>query len=201
VIAKLTGIIDATGDDRAVIDVGGVGYLVFCSARTLAGLIPGEETVLHVETHVREDHINLYGFADEGERAWFRLLITVQGVGARHALAILGVVGLDELALAIAAQDKATISRASGVGPKLAQRIASELKDKTGDLALGAAAGLPAAAQPVADGAAADAVSALVNLGYRRTEAHGAIAHASRDLGPDAATEDLVKAGLRDLGG
>ena len=200
-IAKLTGIIDATGDDRAVIDVGGVGYLVFCSARTLAGLIPGEETVLHVETHVREDHINLYGFADEGERAWFRLLITVQGVGARHALAILGVVGLDELALAIAAQDKATISRASGVGPKLAQRIASELKDKTGDLALGAAAGLPAAAQPVADGAAADAVSALVNLGYRRTEAHGAIAHASRDLGPDAATEDLVKAGLRDLGG
>jgi Holliday junction DNA helicase RuvA len=199
-IAKLTGIIDATGDGRAVIDVGGVGYLVFCSARTLAGLIPGEETVLHIETHVREDHINLYGFVDEGERAWFRLLITVQGVGARHALAILSAVGPDELALAIAAQDKATISRANGVGPKLAQRIASELKDKIGNLALGVAAGLPAATQSAADGAASDAVSVLVNLGYRRTEAHGAIAHASRDLGPDAATEDLVKSGLRELG-
>ena len=200
-IAKLTGLIDATGDGRAVVDVGGVGYLVFCSARTLAGLQPGEETVLHIETHVREDHINLYGFADDGERTWFRLLITVQGVGARHALAILGVIDPDELALAIAAQDKATISRANGVGPKLAQRIASELKDKIGDLALGAAAGLPAAAWPAADGTASDAVSALVNLGYRRTEAHGAVAHASRDLGPGAATADLVKAGLRELGG
>ena len=141
-IAKLTGLIDSTANDRAVVDVGGVGYLVLCSARTLAGLGPGEETVLHIETHVREDHINLYGFTDEGERAWFRLLITVQGVGARHALAILGVISPDELALAIAAEDKATISRANGVGPKLAQRIASELRDKIGDLALGAAAGM-----------------------------------------------------------
>jgi len=200
VIAKLTGIVDSAGDDRAVIDVGGVGYLVYCSARTLADLRPGEETVLYIETHVREDHINLYGFADEGERAWFRLLIAVQGVGARHALAVLSAVGSDDLALAIAAQDKATISRANGVGPKLAQRIASELKDKIGDLAMGAAAGLPAAARPAVEGPAVDAVSALVNLGYRRAEAHGAIAHASRDLSPGAATEDLVKAGLRELG-
>lgn len=199
-IAKLTGRIDSTANDRAVIDVVGVGYLVLCSTRTLAGLRPGEETVLHIETHVREDHINLYGFTDEGERAWFRLLITVQGVGARHALAILGVIGPDELALAIAAEDKATISRANGIGPKLAQRIARELRDKIGDLALGAAAGMPAAL-PAGDAATADALSALVNLGYRRAEALGAVATASRDLGSDATTEDLVKAGLRDLGG
>ncbi|MCP4327768.1 MAG: Holliday junction branch migration protein RuvA [Alphaproteobacteria bacterium] len=198
--AKLTGIVDSTADDRTVIDVNGVGYLVFCSARTLDRLpMQGEVAVLHIETHVREDHINLYGFGDDGERQWFRLLITVQGVGARHAMAVLGILSPEELAQAIAAQDKATISRASGVGPKLAQRIASELKDKIGDLALGPAAGLG----PIEAGdepAAADAVSVLVNLGYRRTEAHGAVAHARRELGQQAATEDLVKAGLKELG-
>ncbi len=198
--AKLTGRVDSVADDSAVLDVNGVGYLVHCSARTLARLPHlGEDAMVYIETHVREDHINLYGFIDEGEREWFRLLITVQGVGARHAMAILGVLGPDEVARAIAAQDKATISRANGVGPKLAQRIASELKDKIGDLALGPAAELASTA--VENPAVSDAVSVLVNLGYRRLEAHGAVAHACCDLGSNARAEDLVKAGLRELGG
>jgi Holliday junction DNA helicase RuvA len=200
--AKLTGIVDSVAEGHAVIDVNGVGYLVFASSRTLSRLPPlGEMAIVHIETHVREDHIHLYGFADEGEREWFRLLVTVQGVGARHALAILSTLGPDELAQAIAAQDKAAISRTNGVGAKLAQRIASELKDKIGDLALGPAAGLIARPGPEDSAAVTDAVSVLVNLGYRRTEAHGAVAHAFRDLGQAARTEDLVKAGLRELGG
>lgn len=199
-IAKLAGLLDAVAEDRAIVDVNGVGYLVHCSARTLSRLPrPGQEVSLHIETQVREDAISLYGFAEEVEREWFRLLVTVQGVGARHALAILSAVSPDELVQAIAAQDKATISRANGVGAKLAQRIASELKDRIGDIALGAAAALPAAGGEAASAASADAISVLVNLGYRRTEAHAAIAHAARDLGTAASTEDLVKAGLREL--
>ena len=201
-IAKLTGLVDDTGDGRAIIDVGGVGYLVFCSTRTLAHLAVGEEATLQIETQVREDAFNLYGFADRGERDWFRLLITVQGVGAKHALAILSVLQPDELVHAVAAQDKATIARARGVGPKLAGRIAAELKDKIGDLALGpAAAAAPAGFGLDGDDGAGDAISVLVNLGYRRTEAHGAIVRARRTLGPDAATEDLVKSGLKELAG
>src|SRR4029077_13539959 len=166
----------------AVIDVGGVGYLAFCSTRTL-GLLspPGGPARLLIETHVREDHIHLYGFIDIAERDWFRLLTTVQGVGARLALAILSAVAPEALTLAILAQDKAALARAEGVGPKLAARIVNELRDKVGGLA--AAAPLPSAGTgaPLAEqGAAADAVSALVNLGYRRAEAFGAVAAAVR---------------------
>ncbi|MGH7090599.1 MAG: Holliday junction branch migration protein RuvA, partial [Stellaceae bacterium] len=165
-IALLNGVIDEVGADHLVLDVNGVGYQAFCSSRTLgrAGA-RGEGLRLLIETHVREDHIHLYGFADEAERHWFRLLMTVQGVGARLALAILSVHAPGALANAISAQDKAALARAEGVGPKLAQRIANELKDKAGGIALGAAAAqrLPAQTE---DGAAADAVSALVNLGY-----------------------------------
>jgi Holliday junction DNA helicase RuvA len=196
-IAKLTGLVDAAGADSAVIDVGGVGYLLFCSAKTLGRLPPrGSVASLLVETHVREDHIHLYGFADEAERDWFRLLTTVQGVGARLALAILGVHGAGELAQAIAAQDKASLTRASGVGPKLASRILAELKDKVGGIALGLAAQAPEA-EPI--GPMADAVSALVNLGYRRAEAFGAVAQAAKKLGGAPALESLIRAGLREL--
>lgn len=198
-IAKLSGVLDSVASDHAVVDVNGVGYLVACSARTLDRLPKaGEPVTLAIETQVREDAINLYGFGEESEREWFRLLVTVQGVGARHALAILGAVPTDDLARAIVAQDKATISRANGVGPKLAQRIASELKDKIGDIALGAA-GLPPAVDAAVGGAVADAISALVNLGYRRAEAQGAVARAAHDMGGEPATGDLVRAGLKEL--
>src|SRR5215469_16365321 len=145
-IAKLTGILDRNGGDGVVIDVGGVGYLVFCSARTQRQLPgEGEAARLLIETHVREDHIHLYGFADEGERGAFRLLTTVQGVGAKLALAILSVLVPEALTTAIMAQDKAALARAEGVGPKLAQRIVNELKDKVGGIVLGpAAASAPA---------------------------------------------------------
>jgi holliday junction DNA helicase RuvA len=203
VIALLNGTIDSTGDNFAVVDVGGVGYLVFASRRTLDRLpVRGGTVRLLIETHVREDHIHLYGFADAAERAWFRLLTTVQGVGAKVALAVLSVLPPEELVHAIAAQDRHAIARADGVGPKLAARIASELKDKVSDIALGPAAtnGSAAAALSAAQaGPAADAVSALVNLGYRRTEAFGAVAQATHRLGTDAPLETLIKAGLKEL--
>ncbi|MGD0053674.1 MAG: Holliday junction branch migration protein RuvA, partial [Vulcanimicrobiaceae bacterium] len=146
-IAMLAGVVDHTADDSMVVDVNGVGYLVFASSRTLAKAPPrGEPLRLLIETHVREDHIHLYGFADEAEREWFRLLTTVQGVGARIALAILSVLAPDALATAIAAQDKAALTEAEGVGPKLGQRIVIELKDKVGGIALGPAAPAPLAA-------------------------------------------------------
>jgi Holliday junction DNA helicase RuvA len=205
VIAKLSGLVDSVGQDHAVIDVSGIGYLAFCSARTL-GRLPGqgEPATLFVETHVREDHIHLYGFADPVERDWFRLLTTVQGVGSRLALAILSVLGADQLVVAIAGQDKAMIARAEGVGGKLAGRIIAELKDKAGGIALGpAAAALARPAGGVLDttagGVAADAVSALVNLGYRQTEAYGAVAHAARHLGAGANVESLIRLGLQEL--
>jgi len=198
-IAMLAGIVDQVTGDGVVLDVNGVGYLVFCSGRTLAR-VPGrgERMRLLVETHVREDHIHLYGFAEEAERSWFRLLTTVQGVGARLALAVLGTLAPDALVTAIMAQDKAALARADGVGGKLAQRIASELKDKVGNIALG-----PAAQAMPEDGDAAatsDAVSALVNLGYQRSDAYGAVAAASRRLGPQAALDALIRAGLKELG-
>ena len=198
-IALLAGIVERVAADSAVIDVNGVGYLVFASARTL-GRLParGEPVRLHIETHVREDHIHLYGFAEEGERDWFRLLTTVQGVGAKTALAILGTLPPEALATAVMAQDKAALTRADGVGPKLAQRILNELRDKVGGIALGPAALQSASAEAHA-GAAQDAVSALVNLGYPRSDAFAAVAGAARNLGGEAAFDALFKASLKEL--
>ena len=198
-IAKLAGTLDQVAAEGVVIDVGGVGYLAFCSARTI-GLLPppGRAARLLIETHVREDHIHLYGFIDAAERDWFRLLTTVQGVGARLALAILSTAAPDALTLAIVAQDKAVLMQADGVGPRLATRILNELRDKVSGLPIAAAT----AAMPTAmseGGAATDAVSALVNLGYRRAEAFGAVADAARRLGAEAAVDALIKAGLQEL--
>ena len=180
-IAKLTGVLDSVGRDHAVIDVGGVGYLVRCSARTLAALPQaGAAVSVAVETLVREDAIELFGFGSTAEREWFRLLTTVQGVGAKVALSLLSALNSDELALAIAAGDKAMLSRADGVGPKLANRLISELKEKIAGA--GIAATPTATPTARAGDAAADAVSALVNLGYRRAEALGAVDRALRKL-------------------
>jgi Holliday junction DNA helicase RuvA len=198
-IAKLSGTVDHLEEDAAVIDVGGVGYLAFCSTRTLARLpAAGMPVRLLVETHVREDHIHLYGFVDALERDWFRLLVTVQGVGARLALSILSAVPPEGLAGVILSGDKAALARADGVGAKLAGRIVNELRDKADNLGIAAAG--PAAVPAAVDGAAADAVSALVNLGYRRLEASGAVAAAARRLGSDAAIDALIRAGLQELG-
>lgn len=203
-IAKLTGKLDSVGRDHAVIDCGGVGYFVRCPARTLASLpAPGETVSVAVETLVREDAFDLYGFADPAERDWFRLLMTVQGVGAKVALSLLSALSAADLAQAIANEDKATITRADGVGPKLATRLAVELKDKVGTMALGR--GVPTlapAAVPSLGGnaAAADAVSALVNLGYRRPEAASAVEKAMKKLGKGARVEALIPAGLKELG-
>lgn len=207
-ISRLKGIVDGIDTDSAIIDVGGVGYQIFASGRTLSRLAVGEAAVVEVETHVREDHIHLYGFADAAERDWFKLLTTVQGVGAKVALAMLGILSPDELLQAIAAADKAAITRAPGVGPKLAARLLTELKDKVGDIALGAAA----KAAVVSDGegrvpinqtnaptAVADAASALVNLGYGPSEALGAVSRAAGTLGEAASVEALIQGGLKEL--
>ncbi|GAB6053203.1 Holliday junction branch migration protein RuvA [Magnetospira thiophila] len=205
-IAKLKGIVDSMGEDWVILDVNGVGYLLFCSARTLARLPDaGGAASVMVETHVREDHIHLYGFGDRGEREWFRLLLTVQGVGTKVALSILGILDADQLPQVIAAQDKAALTRASGVGPKVAARILSELKDKAGALALGPAAtqkgvkASPASMPAERLSATHEAASALVNLGYGRTEALGAVARAARDLGDGADVAALIKGGLSAL--
>lgn len=203
-IAKLKGLIDSLGDDFAVIDVGGVGYLVFCSGRTLGRLQVGIAAALHVETHVREDHIHLYGFLEPGERDWFNLLITVQGVGAKVALAILSVATPEQLLQTIAAQDKAMLTRASGVGPKLALRILTELKDKAGKMSLGGfapSAGTAAISTPVGDGGLMeDAISALVNLGYKRLEAFEAVGIVAKELGEGADSSALIRHALKRLG-
>jgi holliday junction DNA helicase RuvA len=204
-IAKLTGLIDEVGDDWAVIDVSGVGYLVFCSAKTLGRLAPGEAASLVIETHVREDHIHLYGFFEQSERAWFKLLTTVQGVGAKVGLGILSVLSGDELVQAIAAADKATITRAPGVGPKLAARLLTELKDKVATIALGPAAGLGGAGGEgiaplgAVDSTTAEAVSALVNLGYSASHALTAVSAAAGKLGDGTTLEELIRAGLSEL--
>ena len=205
-IAKLKGILDSHREDGAIIDVGGVGYLIFGSSRTLGQLgEPGAPVSVHVETHVREDHIHLYGFASEGERRCFQLLQTVQGVGAKAALAILSALSPEEVMRAVAAQDKTMLTRADGVGPKLATRIVNELKDKAAGLSLGTAlAGAMAAsgrAAPAAvdGGPMEDAVSALVNLGYGRSDAYGAVVAASRTLGDGAALDRLISTSLREL--
>jgi Holliday junction DNA helicase RuvA len=207
-IAALNGLVDSIGEDSVIVDVGGVGYLVFGSSRTLAALPRvGEAVSLRIDTHVREDHIHLYGFSTEAERAWFRLLTTVQGVGARVALAIQSALAPTDLARAIAAGDKPALGRASGVGPKLAARIATELKDKAGALELGMGAHLPdkGTAKGPADGLGdeqrvSDAVSALVNLGYGRTEAYGAVIEAVREMGDDSPLQALIRGGLTRLG-
>jgi len=191
-IAHLKGRLDATGIDHAVIDVGGVGYLVGASTKTLAAIGPvGEAVMLHTEMLVAEDFIRLVGFATASERDWFRLLTGVQGVGARVALAILSALDPADLSRAIAAQDKAMVARANGVGPKLAERIVRELKDKIGGVAIGGATPI------AATGASADAVSALLNLGFRPAEASGAVAAAEEELGAGASLDALVRLALR----
>ena len=193
-IAHLKGRLESTGIDSAVIDVGGVGYLVGCSSRTLAALGPvGEAATLHTEMLVAEDFIRLVGFAQAAERDWFRLLTGVQGVGSRVALAILSAFEPVDLSRAIASQDKAMVARANGVGPKLAERIVRELKDKVGGIA--ATLG-PATVAPPA-GAGADAVSALLNLGFRPAEAANAVAKAQDELGDAATLDALVRLALR----
>lgn len=203
-IARLKGIVDGLGEDWAVIDVAGVGYLMFCSGRTLSRFALGAAVTVHVETHVREDHIHLYGFAEPAEKEWFRLLTTVQGVGSKVALAILTVLSPEQLMTAIAAQDKTALTRASGVGPKLGARIVAELKDKAALVATPFTAAAPGAA-PIsatapAGGIVEDAVSALVNLGYRRMEVHPAVIQAAAALGEAATVPALIRAGLKELG-
>lgn len=200
-IARLRGIVDSAGADRCVIDVGGVGYLVFCSSRTLTALpATGAEAMVHIETHVREDHIHLYGFSDVSERDCFNMLLGVQSVGARVALAILSALAPGDLVRAILAQDKTMLTQAPGVGPKLAQRIVTELKDRVGDLALGPGAALVATpAASAADALAGDAVSALVNLGYRQLDAFAAVQTAAWRLDGEPDLQTLIRGGLQEL--
>ncbi|MDE2562183.1 MAG: Holliday junction branch migration protein RuvA [Sphingomonadales bacterium] len=199
-IAKLTGMLDDTGPDWAVIDVHGVGYLVHCSARTLDALgIPGDKVTLHTDLQVSENDMRLIGFASAAERAWFRLLTTVQGVGSKVALAILSALSADELQRACAGGDAAMVARAQGVGPKLAGRIVNELREKAGGLA--GAPGAPGAAPLPADSTSADAVSALQNLGFKPAIASAAVVHAANELGDGAALDDLVRLALRKAAG
>jgi len=202
-IGKLKGIVDAYGEDYIILDVGGVGYQVYCSARTLQSLPPpGQPATLSIETHVREDQIRLFGFASELEREWFRLLQTVQGVGAKVALSVLGTLKPADLASAIAMRDKAMVARTPGVGPKVAERIVTELKDKAPAYAdidpavirLSGAVEDKRAPAPVAD-----AVSALVNLGYGQPQAAAAIAAAARSAGEGADAARLIRLGLKEL--
>lgn len=198
-IAKLTGRLDSSSGNAAIIDVQGVGYLVQCPGRVLSRLGPaGSPVSLLIDTHVREDAITLYGFADTGERDWFRLLITIQGVGPKVALSLLSALSPEQLILAMAARDKAALTRADGVGPKLAERLISELKDKVAGLSLGTPTAASASAPlPAADGATGDAVSALVNLGYGRSEAMTAVAKAAKTGATDVAR--LIPLALKEL--
>jgi holliday junction DNA helicase RuvA len=202
-IGKLSGVVDSFGDDWVVLDVHGVGYVAHCSVKTLESLPSrGEAAVLFIETQIREDQIRLVGFASAVEREWFRLLLTVQGVGSRVALAVLGTLNVSELASAVALQDKAMIARAPGVGPKVAARIAAELKDHApgivgvdmGVIRLQSELGDKVAPKP-----AAEAVSALVNLGYGQTQASAAIAAAMREAGDGAEKACLIRLGLKEL--
>ena len=200
-IAKLKGVVDSVDTDSAIVDVGGVGYLVSASAKTLRNLVVGGPATVLVETIVREDAIALYGFLETAERDWFRILTTVQGVGARVALSILSTLSPDEIARAIAAQDRATLSRPAGVGAKLAARLATELKDKAAAFGIASpASSVPGAAVSAPAGSLnEDAVSALVNLGYRRVEAFGAVARVTQRLGAEARLDAVIRAGLQEL--
>lgn len=202
-IGKLKGTVDSYHEDHVILDVHGVGYLVHCSGRTLQALAPvGEAATLYIETFVREDMIRLYGFTSPAEKAWFLLLQNVQGVGAKVALSVLSVLSPTELANAVALGDRAMVSRANGVGPKVAARIVAELKDKAPgfsdvDPAVASLAGEiqdRRAPAPVAD-----AVSALVNLGYAQLQASAAVAAAVREAGEDADTARLIRLGLKEL--
>ena len=197
-IGKLTGTVDSQGPDFAIIDVGGVGYVVSCSPRTLSQLPPpGGAVSLAVETQMREDAIRLFGFGSAAERDWFRLLQGVQGVGSKVALAILGVLPPAELTLAVGRGDKAAVARAPGVGAKLAARIVAELKDKAPGLAGPEAAFDTGVGSTALPRHAEDAVSALVNLGYGRPQVLGAVAEAVASLGEEAATAVLIRHGLK----
>ena len=200
-IGKLTGRLDALSTSAVIVDVNGVGYEVTVPTRTLAALPPLGETVsLAIDTHLRDDAIRLYGFASEHERAWFRALQTVQGVGAKVALAVLGTLTVTDLANAVALQDKGHVARAPGVGPKVAARIVAELRDKMPSLA---PAIRPGGAAPIAmlpEGLAAkDAVSALTNLGYAHVQAAAAIQTAIGKAGRTARAEELIRLGLKEL--
>jgi holliday junction DNA helicase RuvA len=197
VIAQLTGRIEALEEGRCIVDVNGVGYLVHASTRTLAALPgPPEVARLLVETHVREDAILLYGFADPTERDWFRLLTTVQGVGGRVALSVLSALSPRDLIAAIASGDRASLTRAPGVGARLAVRLLTELRDKAG--AMPSAPGF-VMSPPVAPGVAEDAISALLNLGYRRPEVQPVVARAIERLGDPAQLDAVIRESLKDL--
>ena len=201
-IGKLRGVVDSVDEEALILDVNGVGYLVSASARTLRALpAPGATAELLIETHVREDAIRLYGFITAAERDWFRLLQSVQGVGAKVALGILGALSADALSVAIARQDKSMMARAPGVGPKLAARLVLELKDKAPALAAPGFAGAEAGHEraPRVTKAAEDAILALVGLGYAHPQAAAAVARISAQLGYDAQTAALVRAGLKEL--
>ena len=205
-IGKLKGIVDAIGESHAIIDVNGVGYEVQLSSRTLRNLKTGEPARLTIDTHVREDAIRLYGFTSEVERSWFRTLQTVQGVGAKVALGVLGVLSTGDLANAIALQNWAAVEQAPGVGKKLAQRITAELKDKAPTLSVAgldagpAGKGAAAGSEGPAEGmAAAEAISALTNLGYNPGQAAAAVAAALKELGASADTAQLIRRGLKEL--
>jgi Holliday junction DNA helicase RuvA len=198
-IAKLSGLIDSTGPDWLIIDVSGVGYQVFASGRTLSQLPQnGEKFSLLIETLVRNEQTQLFGFSQEIERTWFRLLLGIQGVGAKVALALLTALSADELHRAILTQDQSMITRADGVGPKLAGRIVAELKGKVGGFELETSSVIAGAISGITSMASgmSEAISALTNLGYRRPEAVEAIAKSSHTLGPDASTEALIRQGL-----
>lgn len=202
-IGKLTGLVDSFGTDWVVIDVNGVGYHVNCSAKTLEAL-PARSSVstLFIETQIREDQIRLIGFMSEVEREWFRLLLTVQGVGSKVALSVLGTLNASDLASAIALQDKAMIARSPGVGPKVAARIAAELKDRAPGIAgvdMGVIRLQSELGGKVAPKPASEAVSALVNLGYGQMQASAAIAAAMREAGEGAETARLIRLGLKEL--
>jgi Holliday junction DNA helicase RuvA len=196
-IARLAGRIEALEDGRCVIDVNGVGYLVHASTRTLAALPAGGTAALLIETQVREDAILLYGFAEPAEREWFRLLTTVQGVGAKVALGVLSALSPRELIAAIHAGDRAALTRAPGVGAKLAMRLLSELRERAGAMPVGP--GFAPVLPPPGGDAAADALSALVNLGYRRPEAQAALARVAERLGQGAALDTLIRDSLKEL--
>ncbi len=198
-IAQLTGRVEQVESDRCVVDVGGVGYLVQASTRTLSQLPPPPAVArVLVETQVREDAILLYGFADSAEREWFRLLVTVQGVGARVALNLLSALSPGDLAAAIAVGDRASLTRAPGVGAKLAARVLSELRERVGAMPLGAG-GINLVAAPAPGGVEADALSALGNLGYRRSEAAPAVARVVERMGEGASLNAVLRESLREL--
>lgn len=206
-IGQLRGKVDAIGEAHAIIDVMGVGYEVQLSTRTLRNLKLGEEVVLTIDTHVREDAIRLFGFRSEVERSWFRTLQNVQGVGSKVALGVLGVMSTQDLANAVALGNFAAVEQTPGVGKKLAQRIVAELKDKAPALSV-AGLGVPqtaaggagdVGAQPVEGQAAAEAISALTNLGYNPAQAAAAVAAAISELGAEADTAKLIRRGLREL--